>query len=85
MNHKCSISLIPEYRSVKPLPIRGGYLNCYVIGGVMCLFSGPIAGPIRVSVNTSKTLCSILVLCVYGFTGFSLGASEVYRLCCNGL
>ena len=50
MNYKCSISLIPEYRSVKPLPIRNGCLNRCVISGVTCL----LPGPIRVSVSTGK-------------------------------
>ena len=50
MNYKCSISLIPEYRSVEPLPIRNGCPNCYIISGVICL----LPRPIRVSVSTSK-------------------------------
>ena len=54
MNCKCSISLIPKCRSIKPLPIKNRYLNCYVIGGVMCLLLRPIAGLIRLSVSTSK-------------------------------
>ena len=36
-------------------------------------------------IGASCTLCSILVLRIYGLTGLSAGATEVRRLCCNGL
>jgi hypothetical protein len=60
------------------------FLQIYCLG-----HKGQIVGKFWLTnysnIGASYALGNILVLCIYGLTGLSAGAGEVYRLCCNRL